>query len=213
MAPTSVTSPADVPVYFRTGSASRSTNTSTPSVATTTVRNGGASDSVDLSALAAALKGNALTMFNEALGDEDRRKLDDAVRAGTLTGDEVTKGLTTRLKRIGFAQSGVDVATVDLDSEAANRSLGGAVLLQRGQRRSDTPTQPDNSPIRVDKPSASPSPATSRDAQANAYFLAIEDGGDDASKKIADLGINLSPFAAFGDAVRRLIGKGAFDYR
>lgn len=144
---------------------------------------------------------------------EDRRKLDDAVRVGTLTGDEVAKGLTTRLKRIDFAQSGVDVATVDLDSEAANRALGGAVLLQRGQRRSDTPMQPDNSPIRVDKPSASPSPATGRDAQANAYFLAIQDGGDDASKKIADLGINLSPFAAFGDAVRRLIGKGAFDYR
>ncbi|UKJ75358.1 hypothetical protein [Azospirillum brasilense] len=141
MAPTSVTSPADVPAYFRTGSASRSTNTSTPSIATTTVRNGGANDSVDLSALATALKGNALTMFNEALGDEDRRKLDDAVRAGTLTGDEVAKGLTTRLKRIGFAQSGVDVATVDFDSEAANRALGGAVLLQRGQRRSDTPTR------------------------------------------------------------------------
>ncbi|WP_247890116.1 hypothetical protein [Azospirillum brasilense] len=168
---------------------------------------------MDLSALATALKGNALTMFNEALGDEDRRKLDDAVRAGTLAGDDVAKGLTTRLKRIGFAQSGVDVAAVDLDSEAASRALGGTPLLQRGQRRADSQTQPDNSPIRVDKPSASPSPATGRNAQANAYFLAIEDGGDDASKKIADLGINLSPFAAFGDAVRRLIGKGAFDYR
>ncbi|WP_247876973.1 hypothetical protein [Azospirillum brasilense] len=163
--------------------------------------------------LADALKGNALTMFNEALGDEDRRKLDDAVRAGALTGEDVAKGLTTRLKRIGFAQSGVDVATVDLDSEAANRALSGALLLQRGQRRPDTPAQPDHSPIRVDKPSPSPSPETSRDARASAYFLAIDDGGDDASKKIADLGISLSPFAAFGDAVRRLIGKGAFDYR
>ncbi|CAO3453986.1 hypothetical protein [Azospirillum argentinense] len=163
--------------------------------------------------LADALKGNALTMFNEALGDEDRRKLDDAVRAGTLTGEDVAKGLTTRLKRIGFAQSGVDVATVDLDSEAANRALSGALLLQRGQRQADTPAQPDNSPIRVDKPSASPSPATGRDAQASAYFLTIEDGGDDAAKKIADLGISLNPFAAFGDTVRRLIGGGIFDYR
>ncbi|WP_454017743.1 hypothetical protein [Azospirillum sp. Marseille-Q6669] len=168
---------------------------------------------MDLSALATALKGNALTMFNEALGDEDRRKLDDAVRAGTLTGDDVAKALTTRLKRIGFAQSGVDVAAVDLDSEAASRALGGTPLLQRGQRRAAPQTQPDNSLIRVDKPSASPSPATGRDAQANAYFLAIEDGGDDALKKIADLGISLSPFAAFGDAVRRLIDKGAFNYR
>ncbi|WP_247888535.1 hypothetical protein [Azospirillum brasilense] len=163
--------------------------------------------------LAEALKGNALTMFKEALTEDDRRKLDDAVRVGGLTSDDVAKGLTTRLKRVGFAQSGVDVAAVDLDSEAANRALGGAPLLERGQRRSDRPTQPDNSPIRVDKPSSSSSPATGRDAQANAYFLAIEEGGDDSAKRIADLGISLNPFGAFGDTVRRLIGEGAFDYR
>lgn len=153
MTTTSVASPADVPASMRTGSASRPAATSTTPGGTAPAAASRAGDSVTLSSLAAALKGNALTMFNEA--------------------------------------------------------LDGAQLLQRGQRktapRDDARAQQDVAP--PETTSAAP-----KDPRSSAYFLDIEEGGDEAAQKISALGISLNPFSAFGDTVRRLIDDGAFDY-
>jgi len=210
MTTTGATSPADVPAFLRTTAASRTSATALVPRDAASTGPGRSGDSVSLSPMAAALKGNALTVFNEALTDDDRRTLDDAVRAGTLTGDDVAKGLTTRLKRVGFAHAAdLGVTAVDLDLDAMLRRMDGSRLLRRGERRPDTEAPQDAAPIRTDKPATAKAPA---DPQRLAYFNAIDDGGDEAARKIAGLGVNLSPFAAFGNAVRRLIDRGAFEY-
>jgi len=210
MTTTGATSPTDVPAFLRvlrapgTDSAATLPKDAPPATA---ARSG---DSVTLSPIAAALKGNALTMFNEALTDDDRRTLDDAVQAGALTGDDVAKGLATRLKRVGFAHTAdLGIGAVDLDSDAMLRRMDGSRLPQRGERRPDSGSPADAGPILTEKPTAAKPPA---DPQRFAYFNAIDDGGDEAARKIAGLGIDLSPFTAFGERVYRLIDRGAFDY-
>lgn len=58
-------------------------------------------DSVDSSPLAGALKGNALTLFNKALGDKDRARVAELVNTGAVAADEVSKALIHSLKHIG----------------------------------------------------------------------------------------------------------------
>ncbi|HYD70850.1 hypothetical protein [Azospirillum sp.] len=217
MATTGATSPADVPAFLRALRAPRTDLAATsPQDAppATAARSG---DSVTLSPIAAALKGNALTMFNEALTDDDRRTLDDAVRAGTLTGEDVAKGLTTRLKRIGFGL-GTDVIvpqpTSDLATAIKQFEASAVGMHWRGERGSDVGPPPGDAPIAADritaeKPAAARPPA---DPKRLAYFNVIDDGGDEAARKIAGLGIDLSPFTAFGERVYRLIDRGAFNY-
>lgn len=57
-------------------------------------------DSVNLSPLAGALTGNALTLFNKALGDKDRAKLAELVGSGAVQAEEVSKALVYSLKHI-----------------------------------------------------------------------------------------------------------------
>lgn len=217
MTTTGATSPADVPAFLRALRTPRTDSAATPPQDAPTATSARSGDSVTLSPLAAALKGNALTMFNEALTDDDRRTLDDAVRAGTLTGEDVAKGLTTRLKRIGFGLASniiVPQPTFDLATAMKQLEASAGGMHRRGERGSDIEPPLDDGPITTDrttteKPAAAKPPT---DPKRLAYFNALDDGGDEAARTIAGLGIDLSPFTAFGERVYRLIDRGAFEY-
>lgn len=212
MAVEGATSPTSIHEFMRSRSIARATG-APPSGREAAPASSRSADSVSLSPLASALKGNALTVFNEALSDDDRKTLDDAVRSGTLTGDEVAQGLETRLKRIGFALGGdFRVAAVDIDEDAAQRLLGGVRLLERGERPppADEGQPEERSPLLKTKPRQTDTPS---DPRRLAYFTDIAQGGDDAARKIADLGVDVGTFTNFGSAILRMVDGGLFTFR
>lgn len=228
MTTTGAASPADYSVVAGIKTAQRASATPAPAGQASPAAPSRGGDTVDLSPLASALKGNALTIFNEALTDDDRQKLDEAVRAGTLTGEEVASGLTTRMKRAGFAfRNGLeppknDRSALDRVQQQVDRLNQSVAALGRGEQPPATEAAP-SAIERTQTPSRGTSPAdgsfrdtgkapTGDDAARLAFLNTLDDGGDAAAQKISNLGINLGLFGNFGEKVVSLLDKGAFTY-
>ncbi|WP_149166723.1 hypothetical protein [Azospirillum brasilense] len=119
---------------------SRSTGAS-PSPEATAASGGAASDSVSLSGLGGALRGDGLAAFG-ALSDAQRQQLADLVDSGKISGETVNDALTQRLKQARVSAMGAtqrmynnDHAALFLDETTSSDDLRGA-LSQTLARRS-----------------------------------------------------------------------------